>query len=318
VLEEEITDPTAAERMRREAAIAAQLRHPGIVAIHEIGQTKPQTGHPLPFFAMDYVEGKTLADLLEEKQTPRKDLLRILEDVSRAVAHAHTAGVTHRDLKPANVIVEKKSGRAMLSDFGIARATSFQTRITETSFIVGTPEYMAPEQIQDHREQIGPATDIHALGIILYEILTGSLPYRAETPVALMRKIISEDPVPPRQVEPTVEADLETICLKALEKEGARRYLSADAFADDLLRFRLGKPLSARRSGPISKLWAKLLRRKKRRWGDRGRSDRDGIPGALLGVWGGRRRRDAIRLLNEGMGGAIRARWGTRRPDYGA
>jgi len=138
VLKEEITDPTAAERMRREAAIAAQLRHPGIVAIHEIGQTNPQAGPPLPFFAMDYVEGKTLADLLEENKMPRKDLLRILEDVSRAVAHAHTAGVIHRDLKPANVIVEK-SGRAMLSDFGIARATSFQTRITETSFIVGTP-----------------------------------------------------------------------------------------------------------------------------------------------------------------------------------
>src|SRR6185295_8119374 len=107
------------------------------------------------------------------------------------------------------------------------------TRITGTSFIVGTPEYMAPEQIQDHADHVGPATDIHALGVILYEILTGSLPYRAETPVGLMRKIISEEPVPPRRISAAIEADLETVCLKALEKEGKRRYATADAFADD-------------------------------------------------------------------------------------
>src|SRR5204863_10143838 len=101
--------------------------------------------------------------------------------------------------------------------------TTFQARITETSFVIGTPEYMAPEQIQDHAQHIGPATDIHALGIILYEILTGMLPYRAETPVALMRKIISEEPVPPRRLSSAVAADLEVICLKALEKEGGRR-----------------------------------------------------------------------------------------------
>jgi tetratricopeptide (TPR) repeat protein/predicted Ser/Thr protein kinase len=312
VLKEEITDPTAAERMRREAAIAAQLRHPGIVAIHEVGQTKPETGHPLPFIAMDYVEGRTLADLLEEKKTARKDLLRILEDVSRAVAHAHAAGVIHRDLKPANVIVEK-SGRAMLSDFGIARATSFQTKITETSFIVGTPEYMAPEQIQDLREHIGPATDVHALGIILYEILTGSLPYRADTPVALMRKIISEEPVPPRQIDPSVEVDLETICLKALEKEGRRRYRSADAFADDLLRFRTGRPLNTRRSGPVSKLWAKFLRRKKLVLGIGGGAAAALLLVILLGIWGGRQRREAIRLLNDGMERAIRGALELRR-----
>jgi tetratricopeptide (TPR) repeat protein/tRNA A-37 threonylcarbamoyl transferase component Bud32 len=312
VLKDEISDPTAAERMRREAAIAAQLRHPGIVAIHEVGTTKPRTGPPLPFFAMDYVEGKTLADLMEEKKTPRKELLRILEDVARAVAHAHGAGVVHRDLKPANVIVDK-NGRAVLSDFGIARATTFQTRITQTSFVVGTPEYMAPEQIQDHADHIAPATDIHALGVMLYEILTGMLPYRAETPVGLMRKILSEEPVPPRRISAAIEPDLEVICLKALEKEGRRRFATADAFADDLLRFRTGKPIAARGAGPVSRLWAKLLRRKKTAAVVAGSLAVAVLAVVLFGTWAGRERREAIRQLKERMETAQRAALGFRR-----
>jgi tetratricopeptide (TPR) repeat protein len=298
--------------MKREAAIVAQLRHPGIVFIYETSTTKPRAGPSLPFIAMDYVEGRTLADLLEENKTPRKDLLRILEDVSRAVAHAHGAGVVHRDLKPANIIVEK-SGRAVLTDFGIARATSFQTRITETSFVVGTPEYMAPEQIQDHADKVGPATDIHALGIMLYEILTGSLPYRAETPVGLMRKIISEEPVPPRRIARSVEADLEVVCLKALEKEGNRRYATADAFADDLLRFRTGKPIAARASGPVSRLWRKLLRRKRLSLLVGGGVAATLLLILLLGAWGRRERREAIRQLSERMGTAQRAALELRR-----
>jgi tetratricopeptide (TPR) repeat protein/predicted Ser/Thr protein kinase len=312
VLKEEVTDATAAERMKREAAIAAQLRHPGIVAIYETGTTKPRTGPPLPYIAMDYVQGRNLAALLEEKQTPRKDLLRILEDVARAVAHAHAAGVVHRDLKPANVIVDK-NGRAVLSDFGIARATTFQTRITETSVVVGTPEYMAPEQIEDRADEVGPATDIHALGVMLYEILTGSLPYHAETPVALLRKILAEEPVPPRRLAPGVEADLETVCLKALEKEGKRRYATADAFADDLLRVRTGKPIAARAAGPLSRLWRKAVRRKKVAL-----LAGAGIVAALLlllllGAWGRRERREAIRQLTERMETALRAALELRR-----
>ncbi|HVE43232.1 MAG TPA: protein kinase [Planctomycetota bacterium] len=312
VLKEGVADPAAAERMRREAAIAAQLRHPGIVSIHEVGTTKPRSGPPLPFFAMDFVEGRTLAELLKEGKTERKVLLRILEDVARAVAHAHASGVVHRDLKPANIIVEK-SGRAVLSDFGIARATSFQTRITETSFVVGTPEYMAPEQIQDHADSIGPVTDIYALGVILYEILTGSLPHRAETPVGLMRKIISEDPVPPRKVSSSVSADLEVICLKALEKEGTRRYKSADAFADDLLRFRTGKPISARMAGPVSRLWGKLVRRKRTAALIGGAAAAALLAIVLLSLWARRERREAIRQLKERMETTLRASLDLRR-----
>jgi tetratricopeptide (TPR) repeat protein/predicted Ser/Thr protein kinase len=312
VLKEGVSEPAAAERMRREAAIAAQLRHPNIVSIHEIGETRPRSGPPIPFFAMDFIKGRTLADLLAEKKTDQKVLLRILEDVARAVAHAHGAGVIHRDLKPANVIVDTK-GRAMLSDFGIARAASFQTRITETSFVVGTPEYMAPEQIQDHADHIGPATDIHALGVMLYEILTGTLPYRAETPVGLMRKILSEDPVPPRRRSATVPLDLEVICMKALEKEGKRRYTSADRFADDLLRFRTGKPISARLAGPVSRLWAKLVRRKRLSLGIAGGAAASLVAIVTLSLWATAERRDAIQNLKERIETALRAMLDLRR-----
>ena len=312
VLKAEITDATAAERMKREAAIAAQLRHPGIVAIYETGTTSPRTGPPLPYIAMDYVEGRNLAAILEEEKTPRKELLRILEDVARAVAHAHASGVIHRDLKPANVIVDK-NGRAVLSDFGIARATTFQTRITETSMIVGTPEYMAPEQIEDRADEVGPATDIHALGVMLYEILTGSLPYRAETPVALLRKILTEEPVPPRRLSPGVEPDLEIVCLKALEKEGKRRYATADAFADDLLRVRTGKPIAARAAGPLSRLWRKAMRRKKVALLVGGGLAATLLLLLLLGAWGRRERREAIRQLTDRMETALRAALELRR-----
>jgi tetratricopeptide (TPR) repeat protein/predicted Ser/Thr protein kinase len=312
VLKDEVSDPTAAERMKREAAIAAQLRHSGIVAIYETSTTGPRGGLPLPYIVMDFVEGRTLAELIEEEKTPRKELLRILEDVSRAVAHAHGAGVVHRDLKPANVIVEK-SGRAVLTDFGIARATSFQTRITETSFVVGTPEYMAPEQIEDHADKVGPATDIHALGVMLYEILTGTLPYRAEAPVALMRKIVSEEPLPPRRIAPAVERDLETICLKALEKEGNRRYATADAFADDLLRFRTGKRIAARPDGPVARTWRKILRRKRLSLLVGGAVAATLLLVLLLGASARRERREATRELNERMETALRAAMELRR-----
>jgi len=312
VLKEGAADPTAAERLRREAAIIAQLRHTGIVTIHEVGETKPSSGPSLPFIAMDFIEGRTLADLLEDKATPRAELLRILEDVARAVAHAHAAGVVHRDLKPANVLVEN-TGRAVLGDFGIARAESFQTRLTESRFVVGTPEYMSPEQAEDRADQIGPASDIHALGVMLYEILTGRLPWRADTPLGVLRKIMTEEAVSPRLLVPSVEADLEIICLKALEKEGSRRYRTADAFADDLVRFRDGRPILARPTGPIPRMWRRVVRRK--------RTAAVSAAAALvvlaivltLGVWARSERREAVRQLNERMETSLRAALELRR-----
>jgi tetratricopeptide (TPR) repeat protein/predicted Ser/Thr protein kinase len=312
VLKEDVSDPAAAERLRREAAIAAQLRHPNIIAVHEVGTTKPRTGPPLPFIAMELVEGRTLADLLEERKTGRTALLRILEDMARAVAHAHAGGVVHRDLKPANVIVDK-DGRCYLGDFGIARAATFRTRLTEARYIVGTPEYMAPEQVEDRPDDVGPATDIHALGVMLYEILTGQRPFRAESPVALLRKIATDEPVAPSRLVAALEPELELICLKALEKEAGRRYPSAEAFAADLERFREGKSISVRRSGLLGRLWRRLLRRK--------RSVAIAAAGAAvlllvvaaLGAWGRRERREALRQLKERMETSLHATLELRR-----
>jgi tetratricopeptide (TPR) repeat protein/predicted Ser/Thr protein kinase len=312
VLKEDASDPTAAERLRREASIAAQLRHPGIIAVHEVGSTKPRTGPPLPYIAMDYIEGSTLAGLLEEKKTERKVLLRILEDVARAVAHAHTKGVVHRDLKPANVIVDK-SGRAYLGDFGIARAASFVSRLTEARFIVGTPEYMSPEQAEDRVDEVGPPSDIHALGVMLYEILTGQRPYRAESPIALLRKIAADEPVAPRRLLPSIERDLEVICLKALEKEGNRRYATAEGFADDLERFRVGKSISVRPAGPVARLWRKLLRRKKAAGLAAAGTAAVLIVVLALGAWGRRERGEALRQLQERMETSLRAALELRR-----
>ncbi|MBV8879858.1 MAG: protein kinase, partial [Planctomycetaceae bacterium] len=312
VLKDDASDPTAAERLKREAAIAAQLRHPNIIAVHEVGTTKPRSGPPLPFIAMEFIEGRTLAALLEEKKTDRKTLLRILEEVSRAVAYAHREGVIHRDLKPANVLIDR-SGRCFLGDFGIARAASFQTRLTEARFIVGTPEYMSPEQAEDRTDAIGPPTDIHALGVMLYEILTGQRPYRAESPVALLRKIATDEPVAPSRLVATLETDLEVICLKALEKEGDRRYPSAEAFADDLERFRVGKSISVRPAGPITRIWRRILRRKK------AASIIGASAAALLllilalGTWGRRERDEALRQLKERMEMSLRATLALRR-----
>jgi len=312
VLKKDTSDPTAAERLKREAAIVAQLRHPNIIAVHEVGTTKPHSGPPLPFIAMEYIEGRTLADLLEKKKTDRKDLLRILEDVSRAVAHAHSQGVIHRDLKPANVIVDR-DGRCFLGDFGIARAASFETRLTEARFIVGTPEYMSPEQAEDRPDAIGPATDIHALGVMLYEILTGQRPYRAESPVALLRKIASDEPVAPSRLVASVEADLEVICLKALEKEGERRYRSADAFADDLERFRVGKSISVRPSGPLTRIWRRIVRRKKAAAIIASSAVAVLLIVAALAAWGRRERQEALRQLKQRMEMSLRATLELRR-----
>ena len=313
VLKHDSPDPTAAERLRREAAIAAQLQHPNIIAVHEVGTTTgTRGGPPLPFIAMEFVEGRTLAELLEEKKTDRKELLRILEEVARAVAHAHAQGVVHRDLKPANVIVDR-TGRCFLGDFGIARAASFQTRLTEARFIVGTPEYMAPEQAEDRPEAIGPATDIHALGVLLYEILTGQRPFRAESPVALLRKIATDEPVSPSRLVASLEADLEVICLKALEKEGERRYASAEAFANDLERFRQGKSISVRPAGLAARLWRRLLRRRRTAAVAASSAAVLLLVIAALGAWGRRERREALRQLKDRMETSLRATLELRR-----
>ncbi len=261
ILREGDAEPEVVSRLHREAAIAAQLQHPGIVGIHEVGMVRDPSGRPTHFIAMDYVEGRTLGDLFGEGKTPRRELVRMLEDVARAVAFAHSKKVVHRDLKPANVLVDRE-GRVVLTDFGLARAERFGTRLTHTNAVLGTPAYMAPEQVDGKAKELGPKADVYALGVMLFEILTGRLPFDARTPGRLYEQILNEEPRRPSQVTPGVEWELEVICLRAMEKNPEHRYATATTLADDLRRFLNGEPIQARRVSTWRRVVKKALRNK--------------------------------------------------------
>ncbi len=245
ILREDDPDPNLASRLHREAAIAAQLRHPNIIAVHDVGVVADPPDRVVHFIAMDLVEGGTLADRLASGKTDRTALLRMMEDVGHAVGHAHSKGVVHRDLKPANVLVEP-NGRVVLTDFGLARGGVFHSRLTASQTLLGTPAYMAPEQVEGRHDKIDARTDVYALGVMLYEILTGTAPFASDTPAKLFSMILHSDPRRPRRLCPTLEAELESICLKAMDKDRRRRYSDGKAFAEDLARFQRGEPVQAR------------------------------------------------------------------------
>ncbi|MBI2900912.1 MAG: tetratricopeptide repeat protein [Planctomycetes bacterium] len=261
VIREDDADREVIERLHREAAIAAQLRHPNIVGVHEVGMAQDDEGRLVHFIAMDFVEGGTLEDLVRDRRTPRAQLLRMLEEASRAVGYAHAHGVVHRDLKPANILVDR-AGRIVLTDFGLARADLFATRLTRPLDFFGTPEYMAPEQVEGKARSVDARTDVYALGVTLYEILLGQAPFHAETPGELYRKILHSEPIHPSRLERTVEHDIEVICLKAMAKEPERRYATAEDFADDLGRFLRGEPIRARPPSFFYRVRKRLARRK--------------------------------------------------------
>jgi predicted Ser/Thr protein kinase len=250
------------ERLRQEAEILARLDHPHIVPVYEVGE---QDGRP--FFAMKLIEGTSLADQLPQLRGNRRELIRLLVVVARAVQFAHEQGVVHRDLKPANVLLNAQ-GEVFVSDFGLARRLEADPGLTASGALVGTPSYMAPEQATGEKG-VGPAVDVWALGVILYEALTGRLPFAGETPLETLHKIVGEDVVPPRRHDSTIDKTLERICLRCLEQAPQRRYSSAGALADDLERWLNGEPLAGPRS------WRPRLRlrrlrsvlRRRLRWG---------------------------------------------------
>jgi len=260
VLREGETDPRVIARLHREASIAAQLRHPNVVGVHEVGMVRDSQGRATHFIAMDFVDGRTLGDLLAEGRTALPEYLRMIEEVARAVSAAHALGIIHRDLKPANVLVEK-GGRVMLTDFGLAHAEFFQTQLTRSQAVMGTPQYMAPEQVRGRARDVDVRTDVYALGVMLYEVLTGRAPFTARTPAHLYQQILLEEPRPPSRGR-TLDRDIEIVCLKAMEKEPARRYRSASAFADDLARGRRGEPISARPASLAYRVRKALKRRR--------------------------------------------------------
>ncbi|HEX5271579.1 MAG TPA: serine/threonine-protein kinase, partial [Gemmataceae bacterium] len=228
-------------RFRREAEAIARLQHPNIVQMFEVGEH-----HGLPFFSLEFCPGGSLDRKLVGKPLPAPQAALLLERLALAVQAAHEKHVVHRDLKPANVLLAE-DGTPRVSDFGLARKLD-EVGQTQTGSLLGTPSYMAPEQARGSGHKAGPPADVYALGAILYECLAGRPPFKAATYAETVRQVLEQEPAPPRRVNPAVPRDLETICLKCLHKEAARRYPSAAELADDLRRFLEDRPIRARRS----------------------------------------------------------------------
>jgi WD40 repeat protein/predicted Ser/Thr protein kinase len=240
-------------RFRAEAEAVARLQHPNLIQVFEVGE---QEGRP--YFVMEFVDGGGLDRLIDGKPQPPRRAAELLETLSRAIQAVHGAGIIHRDLKPSNVLLTA-DGTAKITDFGLAKRLGDDSGPTLTGDVVGTPSYMAPEQAAGRTRDVGPTTDVYSLGAILYEMLTGLPPVDGETPWDTIQRVVTDDPVAPRRLRPAVPRDLETICLKCLQKEPRRRYPSAVALADDLGRFLRGEPIQARPVGRGERLvkWAR-------------------------------------------------------------
>lgn len=237
-------------RFHREATAAAGLVHPNVISVYDAGEENGQ-----PYLVLELVDGRPLNEILRDERRPRRELLALLAGAARGVAAAHENGIVHRDLKPANILVTP-SGEAKVADFGLVHLMDSATELTRSGAQLGTPYYMSPEQVEGRSRDVAPATDVYALGAILYEILTGTPPHAYATLQETYAAILSRDPVPPRRHDPKIHTDLQTIVLKALEKEPTRRYTTAHAFADDLGRYLAGEPIDAVASAP----WKRVLR----------------------------------------------------------
>jgi hypothetical protein len=247
--------PEQVQRFKTEAEAAARLQHPHIVGLFEIGE---HAG--LPFIALEYCPGGSLEKRLAGTPLPAAVAAPLLEQLARAMHAAHQKGILHRDLKPANVLLAE-DGTAKVSDFGLARLVDVAGH-TASGAVLGTPSYMAPEQARGQGQPLDPRCDIYALGAILYEVLTGRPPFRADNPVATLAQVLYEEAVPPGQLNPRVPRDLQTICLKCLHKEPGRRYGTALELAEDLRRYRQGEPIYARPVGRLERT-GKWVRRNK-------------------------------------------------------
>jgi WD40 repeat protein/serine/threonine protein kinase len=256
-------------RFHAEATAAANLDHPNIVPIYEVGEHQGQH-----YFSMKLVEGQSLAQWIVDFRLQIADLhksqqvgmARLIATTARAVHHAHQRGILHRDLKPANILLQAdksailnlQSAIPLITDFGLARRVEGDSRLTQSGAIVGTPSYMAPEQARSEKV-LTIAVDVYSLGAILYELLAGRPPFRADTPLDTVLQVLEREPAPPRSLHAKIDRDLETICLKCLEKDPAKRYGSAEALADDLERWLHGEPIQARRTSVRERVfkWAR-------------------------------------------------------------
>ena len=234
-------------RFQTEAEAAAKLDHWGIVPIFEIGEHEGQH-----YFSMGLVEGDSLADRIRKGPLEPKAAAEQCRKITEAIAYAHENGVIHRDLKPANVLLDRDD-QPKITDFGLAKQVQGDSNLTRTGAVMGTPGYMPPEQAQGDSDNIGPAADVYSIGAILYATLTGHPPFQAANVMDTLRQVMEQEPVPPRQLNPSIDKDLQTICLKCLEKSPARRYGSANELVEELQRYENGEPIHARPIGMIER-----------------------------------------------------------------
>lgn len=241
--------PQFVQRFRTETEAAAKLQHSNIVAIHEVGEHEGRH-----FFSMEYVDGQSLQDEARQKPLPARRAAGYVQVVAEAIHHAHQQGVLHRDLKPSNVLLTA-ADQPKITDFGLAKVLASDTELTLSGQVLGTPNYLPPEQASGKHGHVGPWSDVYGLGAILYYLLTGRPPFQAQELPEVLDQVLHREPLPPRALNPSVPRDLDTICLKCLEKEPGRRYSSARMLADDLGRFLRGETLVARPVGAPEKAW---------------------------------------------------------------
>ncbi|MFP6658598.1 MAG: serine/threonine-protein kinase, partial [Pirellulales bacterium] len=249
ILAGRFADTDEVKRFYAEAEAAAKLRHPNIVAVHEFGEAAGQH-----FFSMDYIEGDSLAELVRANALAPAKAAEMAKKIAAAMHHAHSEKILHRDLKPSNVLLDSDD-EPMITDFGLAKQVEGQSQLTMSGTILGTPSYMPPEQASGQLGKVTVVSDVYSIGAILYEMLTGRPPFRAANEIETLKQVLDTEPVSPRMLNPAVPADLETICLKCLQKERAARYATAEELADELGRFLAGEPILARPIGLPSRAW---------------------------------------------------------------
>jgi WD40 repeat protein/predicted Ser/Thr protein kinase len=244
-----LAQPEQVQRFRTEAAAAASLQHPNIVAIHEVGFREGQH-----FFAMDYVAGRSLAEIVRDGPLTTRRAAGYVKTIAEAIQYAHERGILHRDLKPSNVLIDAND-QPKVMDFGLAKRLEKETELTLSGQVLGSPNYMPPEQAAAHRGLVGKRSDVYSLGAILYHLLTGRAPFVAPTVAETLAQVQNAEPVSPTVLNPHLPRDLKTICLKCLEKERARRYQTARELADELGRWLRGEPILARPVSRPEKVW---------------------------------------------------------------
>ena len=241
------------KRFRREAEAAASLDHSGIVPIYEVGERDGSC-----YFSMKLVEGGQLDEVVKREPMPIRRAVELIAKVARTVHYAHEHGILHRDIKPGNILLDQK-GEPHLTDFGLARLVETESTVTRTMEVLGTPSYMAPEQAVGNNDAVSSATDVYGLGAVLYQLLTGHPPFAGGTTYETIKLLLDTEPRQPRLLNPKIDRDLSTICLKCLEKDPKRRYSSALALAEDLERWLKHEPILARRteSSPAARKWVR-------------------------------------------------------------